>query len=150
MSPEAILRHGAWVVVCDGAKALVLENVGHAGVPKLKTHHVMVQQNPPTHLQGVSAPGRTFGSGGRRAAVEQTDFHSQAEENFLILFAAALERYLEEVKARELFLIAPPKALGQLRQALSAKMRKLICRELARDYCGMPVYEIERQLGNAQ
>ena len=27
---ELMIRHGEWVVVCDGAKALVLENAGDA------------------------------------------------------------------------------------------------------------------------
>lgn len=146
MKPESMLRHGVWVVVCDGAKALVLENVGHAGAPQLKTRHVLVQDSPPTHLQGTSAPGRAYGSGGRRAAVEQTDFHTQAEEKFLTSFAQALEQHLEKGKARGLFLIAPPKALGLLREVLGEKARKLVCGELDRDYSGMPVNEIERHL----
>ena len=146
MTPEPIVRHGVWIVICDGAKALVLENIGHAGAPQLKTHQVLVQNNPPTHLQGTSPPGRAFGAGGRRAAVEQTDFHSQTEENFVISFADALERYLEDAKTRGLFLIAPPKALGLLREALGEKARKLVCGELARDYSSMPVKEMERHL----
>ena len=32
-----LIRHGEWVVVCDGAKALVLENVGDVKFPNLKT-----------------------------------------------------------------------------------------------------------------
>jgi protein required for attachment to host cells len=146
MTRELGLRHGTWVVVCDGAKALVFENVGHAGAPRLKTRKVKLQNSPPTHLQGASPPGRAFGAGGRRAAVEQTDFHTQIEDRFLTSFAAALETDLDEGKARGLFLIAPPKALGVLREGLGEKARKLVCGELARDYSGMPVDEIERKL----
>ena len=35
--PGMSIRSGEWVVVCDGAKALVLENVGDAKFPNLKT-----------------------------------------------------------------------------------------------------------------
>ena len=34
---ELLIHHGEWVVVCDGAKALVLENTGDAKFPNLKT-----------------------------------------------------------------------------------------------------------------
>ena len=32
-----LIHKGDWVVVCDGAKALVLENAGDAKFPNLKT-----------------------------------------------------------------------------------------------------------------
>lgn len=146
MNPEPVLRHGVWVAICDGAKAMVLENLGHAGSPSLKNHLVLSQDNPPTHLQGTSPPGRVFTADGRRAATGQTDFHRQTEEAFLAGFALALERCLERGAPRGLLLVAPPQALGHLRACLGEKARELLCGALARDYTGMPVKEIERQL----
>ena len=54
------LEQGEWVVVCDGRKALILENVGDAKFPNLRTKEVHEQKNPPTHEQGTDAPGRSF------------------------------------------------------------------------------------------
>ena len=47
---------GDWVIVCDGAKALVLENVGDAKFPNLKTREVFEEKHPATHDLGASAP----------------------------------------------------------------------------------------------
>ena len=52
---ELLIQHGEWVVVCDGAKALVLENAGDAKFPNLKTLEVFEQKDlPPMN----SAPTR--------------------------------------------------------------------------------------------
>ena len=37
------LHPGEWVVVCDGAKALVLENVGDEKFPNLRTERVFLE-----------------------------------------------------------------------------------------------------------
>jgi len=45
-----LIRHGEWVVVCDGAKALVLENDGDIRAPNLKTVQVFEQKDLATHI----------------------------------------------------------------------------------------------------
>lgn len=146
MSFETALRHGALVAVCDGAKGLIFENRGHAGAACLETLQTLSQKSPPTRLQGSAAPGRAIGAGGRHLAFEQTDLHSQMEESFLRSFAKALEKHSDERKAESLFLVAPPVALGQLREALGEKTRKRVHGELARDYTRMPLEEIQNHL----
>jgi protein required for attachment to host cells len=51
------IAQGEWVLVCDGAKALVLENIGDEKFPNLKTKEVYQQDAPKTHEQGTDAPG---------------------------------------------------------------------------------------------
>ncbi len=81
---DLLIRNGEWVVVCDGAKALVLENAGDLKFPNLKTIEVFEQENLATRDLGTGAPGRSFSSvGAGRSAVEQTDWHDQAERSFL-------------------------------------------------------------------
>ena len=53
------IQSGEWVVVCDGAKALVLENVGDTKFPNLKTVEVFEQEDKPTREIGTDAPGRS-------------------------------------------------------------------------------------------
>jgi len=54
------LHQGEWVVICDGAKALVLENVGDEKFPNLRAARVFRDENPSTHEQGTDRPGRGF------------------------------------------------------------------------------------------
>ena len=71
---ELMIHAGEWVVVCDGAKALVLENTGDAKFPNLKTVEVFEHKNLATHELGTERPGRAHSSTGHgRSSVEQTD-----------------------------------------------------------------------------
>jgi protein required for attachment to host cells len=78
------IEQGGWVVVCDGKKALVLENVGDERFLNLKTKEVYQQDDPRTRELGTDAPGRSIGSVGEvRSAMAQTDWHEQSERRFL-------------------------------------------------------------------
>ena len=141
------LNHGVWLAICDGGKAMLVENVGEADCPSLVIREVMEQHNPPTHLQGSAPPGRAFsGARGRRAAMAQTDFHDQAEREFLRHFAGRIALGVEEKKIPALILAAPPRALGMLRPELTDKTRQILVSELAHDYVRRPLYEIEMLL----
>jgi protein required for attachment to host cells len=90
------LDRGAWVVVCDGAKAIILENVGSRVAPSLKTREVYQQDDPMTQELGTDEPGRAFQSvGNRRSAMEQTDWHQQNEQRFLARLAGRLDRAVQ-------------------------------------------------------
>src|SRR4249920_3608172 len=90
--PELLIKHGEWVVVCDGAKALILENAGDIKFPNLKTVQVFEQEDLPTHLLGADKPGRTHRSVGYgSSAVTQTDWHNQSEQAFLTKIAQHLD-----------------------------------------------------------
>ncbi len=87
-----LIKHGEWVVVCDGAKALVLENTGDVKFPNLKTVQVLEQKDLPTHVLGADKPGRTHSSAGYgSSAVTQTDWHNQTEQVFLTHLAQKLD-----------------------------------------------------------
>ena len=105
---NGLVRRGDWVVVCDGKKALVLENVGDTKVLNLRTREV--------HEQGTDKPGRSINSiDGRRSAMEQTDWHDQEEERFLQRLASRLDAEVNAGNARSVIMVAPPRALGVLR-----------------------------------
>src|SRR6185503_5099469 len=103
------IAQGGWVWVCDGAKALILENTGDEKFLNLKTRQVYEQADPKTREQGTDAPGRSINSvDGRRSAMEQTDWHTQEEERLL---KAIAELLAAEVKARHvtgIVMVAPP------------------------------------------
>jgi protein required for attachment to host cells len=142
-----LIRNGEWVVVCDGAKALVLENTGDIKFPNLKTVDVFEQKGVPTRELGTDAPGRTHSSAGHgRSAVGQTDWHSQAEEAFLLKVVAYLEAAVTAGKTRSMIVVAPPRALGVIRPACSNGLRGAVRAELDKDLVKLPVHEIERHL----
>jgi protein required for attachment to host cells len=136
-----LIRHGEWVVVCDGAKALVLENAGDIRTPNLKTVQVFEQEDLATHLIGTDAPGRTFNSvGSARSAVEQA---------FLTQLAQHLEEALSSGRAKSLIIVAPPRALGMIRPAYSHAVKGAVRAEVDKDLVKMPVHEIAKRLTGA-
>ena len=52
------IRQGDWVIVCDGKKALMLENAGDEKFLNLKTRRSTSMPTPKTHELGTDAPGR--------------------------------------------------------------------------------------------
>lgn len=139
--------NGDWVVVCDGRKVLILENIGDAVFPNLHTREMEEHAVPATHDQGSDVPGRAFAPvGGARSAVDQTDWHRQLEEDFLRSVAVKLDRAVASGKTKHIVLVAPPRALGVLRQASAGHLRAAIKAEIAHDYVKLPVGEIERRL----
>lgn len=55
---QANIATGAWVVVCDDGKELILENSGSPAASKIDAKEVHERANAPTHQQGTNQPGR--------------------------------------------------------------------------------------------
>lgn len=138
---------GEWVVVCDGRKALILENIGDRMFPNLHTREVHEQPDLATHAQGSAAPGRVYQStGSARSSIEQTDWHDEAERSFLKTLAERLDVAVTTGETAALTIVASPRALGMIRSEYSAAVRKALHGELGKDLVRMPVHEIEKQL----
>lgn len=134
-----------WLLVCDGAKALIFQNDGDAELPNLAVVEHMAQDQPLTHELGADRPGRVFQShGAAHSAVEQTDWHAQNEAAFLTRVAERLDQAQEERKFKHLVVAAPPRALGVLRQKLSPQVNALVTQEIEKDFTNMPTAELER------
>jgi protein required for attachment to host cells len=145
--PKLKIDTGEWVVVCDGSRALILENVGDAKFPNLRTREVFEQKSARTSEQGADVPGRTFNSvGARRSAMAQTDWHDQAEREFLRDLIGRLDAAVGAGHAKSLVIVAPPRALGIIRPAYSAALRAAVRQEVDKDFVKMPVHEIEKRL----
>ncbi len=142
------IPHNAYVFVGDGRKALVLRNEGDAQYLNLKTERVFVdQKNPSTHDQGSDRPGSSHSSvGPRRSSVTQTDWHDLEEHKFAHDVAAALEKLVRERKVEALVVVAPPRALADLRKAFHDDVKKKIVAEIDKDLTRHPIYDIEKHL----
>ena len=106
---ELLIRHGEWVVVCDGAKALVLENTGDAKFPNLKTVEVFEQKDLPTHLLGADKPGRTHSSAGPGSSAVTADRLAQSGRTGLPHSSRPTARRCQVAagKVKSLILVAP-------------------------------------------
>jgi protein required for attachment to host cells len=138
---------GDWIVVCDGRKALILENLGDRLFPNLHTREVHEHPDVSTSSQGSDAPGRVHQSmGGARSSIEQTDWHDESERAFLKALADRLDVAVTTGETRALTMVASPRALGMIRSDYSVAVRKALQGELGKDLVRMPVHEIEKQL----
>jgi protein required for attachment to host cells len=144
---ELSIHRDEWVVVCDGAKALVLQNTGDAKFPNLKMQEVYEQKDLPTHLLGADRPGRTHSSAGSgSSAVTQTDWHNQAEQAFLTQLAQKLDAAVAAGKTKSIILAASPRSLGMIRSAYSHALRAAVRAEVDKDLVKLPIHEIEKHL----
>jgi len=141
------LPEGAWVVVCDGRKALILENVGDADYPDLRIRDVDKTDDAPTAALGSDRPGRVHQSANsRRSAMEETDLHEQAEDAFLADLVHRLDAALLSKVVKDLVIVAPPRALGALRKVYSNHIRSALVAEIDKDLTTMPADQIEKHL----
>lgn len=142
-----LLRHGDWIMVGDGAKALFLANEGDAELPNLKMVRVMETEDQPTREQGTDQPGRTFSSASsHRSAYEQTDWHQLEETRFAGEIADKLLAAARKDRFSRLVVVAPPRALGDLRKAFHKDVSERIVAEIDKDLTMFPSHEIERAL----
>lgn len=137
----------SWVLVCDGAKALLFENEGDAELLNLKIVETFDQPDLATKDVGTDRPGRVYQShGSARSAVEGTDWHEQSEAEFLGRLADRLNKAVEAEQTSNILIVAPPRALGILRQHLSSATRAAVRNEIAKDLVRLSTGEIERHL----
>ncbi|HUR43040.1 MAG TPA: host attachment family protein [Aestuariivirga sp.] len=143
------LSNKSWVLVADGARALVLRNDGDAEYPNLKLVRSYGQDNPSNHQQGSEKPGRTNDSLGRRSAMEATDWHQIAEDRFVQQIAEAMAKDLAVGAFDKLVIAAPPVALGEFRKAVSPAVAKATILEIDKDLTKHPLHEIEKLIVKA-
>lgn len=147
----ARIKAGDWIMVCDGRKALILRNAGNGIFTNLQVEETYEDVNPKTSDQGSDRPGRVHESADvGRHGVAQTDWHDQKEREFLVGLAKRLDRAVTNGETNALIVVAPPRALGMLREAYSPALLKAVKQEIAKDYVNKPVVEIEKQLAGAR
>jgi protein required for attachment to host cells len=142
------IPHGAGVLIADGRKALILRNTGSPMAPKFETlQAIESSETRETHEIGTDRPGRVHESSTtRRSAMEQTDFHTQAEQRFAGLVAEAVQVQHGQGAFATLVLVAAPRTMAVLRDELSKAVQAVVVGELAKDLTNHPLPEIEKLL----
>ena len=141
------VRNGAWVVIGDGKKALVLQNAGDADLINLRRVSVREQSNPATRDQGSDAAGRASNTvNGRGGSMAETDWHDVEEARFAAALADDINTASREHLFKELIVVAPPRTLAELRREWTKETAKTIVAEIPKDYTHHPIPDIEKLL----
>jgi protein required for attachment to host cells len=141
--PLVSLKHGAWVLICDGRKALILVATGKPTAPRLVLKEEKSVRDAAARDLGTARPGRVYQSvGARRSSTEDTDRHVEAERLFLRDVAARLDAALLAGEVEDIIVVAPPKALGILRVEFSRRVQAAIRSEIDKDLVSVPVGDI--------
>lgn len=141
------LKHGIWVMVADGEKALFLKNAGDNKFPNLEVVQMMEQENPPTREQGTDSPGRhNDGPSVHRSAVEDTDWHRIGKERFADDIAARLYKLAHGGEFDSIVLVAPPVVLGAMRKKLHKEVEDKVAAEISKTLTNHTISEIEALL----
>jgi protein required for attachment to host cells len=144
-----IISRQAWIVVADGGRANIYKNVGEIGEIKLSLVRSTNQHTEHTHDLGRDQPGRLSGNSGHaKSALESTDLHQVAEDKFLKAVVEHLAQDVQDGQCKEIVLIAPPHALGEMRKHLPANVAKLVVSEMSKDYTHMAINELQKTLMN--
>jgi len=143
------LTNGTWVLVADGEKALLLENIGDAERPVLELRREDFQDNPKNRDQGSAKPGRRGGSSGAvRSAIEETDWHRLAETRFAADLADILFKRAGRHRFKRLIVAAGPRLLGDLRPKLHQEVSDRIVAEVPLTLTNHPVDEMARRIAD--
>ncbi|UCH73938.1 MAG: host attachment protein [Rhodospirillales bacterium] len=140
-----------WFVIADGAKARVLARHGGAGPlePASELCFTEAEARLPSRDVGADRPGRVHESAdtARHAMEPRVDWHRFAKQQFAKSVAAALEAAAQAKRFGQLVLVAPPRTLGDLRQALGPHAAARVAGEIAKDLTNLPDHDLPAHLG---
>jgi len=135
------------LVLADGSKAVFFRNQGFNGQVRLKQLQRFGIKNLASHEMGWDRAGRAFAPvGARRSAYEIPDFHEAEEARFLEDIAQAIEGEMSQGQFFKLVIMAPPRALGLLRELLSSDTLDKVSLVLPKDYLNTPISDLEEIL----
>lgn len=138
-----------WILIADGAHARLFANHGPGKGIEAVEGGVINGDHRPDHELVRDSAGRTFESVGdmRHAITPKTDPHRELKRTFAEHLAEFMDRQYAAKAFDRLVIVAPPKALGDLRAALSDHLKPHIYAELDKDLVKTPTAELPEHLG---
>lgn len=135
-----LMPKGAWIVVADGEKAMILENVGTPVAPRLH----LVSRDEAEAVVGASDRAGRMADGGpnQRSALEQTDYARLNAERFMADLIGTLDHKRGKGAFEALILVAPPQVLGALRDGMTDALRALVVAEVDKTLTKHPLPKI--------
>jgi protein required for attachment to host cells len=138
-----------WILIADGAHARIFANHGPGKGIEAVEGGVINGDHRPDHELVRDSAGRAFESVGdsRHAITPKTDPHRELKRTFAEHLAELMDRNYAAKAFDRLVIVAPPKALGDLRAALSDHLKPHIYAELDKDLVKTPTAELPQHLG---
>jgi len=127
-----------WVLIADGAQARVLENTGPGkGLRQVEGLDWSIE---PLQAKDINSDrdGRAPGGG-----IEKSDPVAHRETEFVKSVAAALDKQQQAGAFDRLVIAAAPIALGDIRKAMSANVKKLVVAEINKDLTNIPTAKLD-------
>jgi len=142
-------NNSVWIVVADGARAQVFVNKGQGAGLKSALPHALIADNRPSGDIAADRPGRAFDStgSGRHAMQPSTDPHRHQQKTFAKTIATMLDDQHNKKAFDQLIIVAAPRMLGDLRDALAEPIRQLVFAEIDKDLTKLPVDDLTKHLG---
>jgi protein required for attachment to host cells len=141
------LPHNALVLVADGRKMLFFRNHGDENHIDLRTEAHDQREDRKDREIKTDAPGATKQSAGfGRSTYEEADFHQQEEDRWVKDAADELKARVLRNDFDALAIVAPPKALGVLKDCLHKEVERRIVCTVNKEMTGRPIPDIEALL----
>ncbi len=137
-----------WIVVADGARArFYRSNPGGTRIEPALNVELVADRRPSRDLDS-DRPGRTKDrmAPGRHALEPSTDPHEHAQQAFAREVVELLEKHRTQNDFDELIIVAPPKMLGHVREAMSAPLRRMVRREEPKDLTKLDANTLPQRL----
>ncbi len=137
-----------WITVADGARARFFRsNAGGTHIEPALNMELVADRRPSRDID-ADRPGRTKDrmAHGRHALEPSTDAHEHARQAFAHEVIELLEKHRTQNDFDELVIIAPPKMLGYLRDAMPEPLKKLVRREVDKDLTRLSIHELRQRL----
>ncbi|MHC4548841.1 MAG: host attachment protein [Planctomycetota bacterium] len=140
---------GTWLLVCDASRARIF------GVDTRRKSIELLQEidHPPGRARASEIVAdkaghvQQSGSGGRRAAMAPpTDPTDVEMRRFARRLGDLLEKGFDEHRYDRLFLVAPPRFLGMLREDLNASVARSVVATLDKNHAGLDVRALQERL----
>lgn len=139
------IKHGTWVLIADGEKALFLENQTDGENPHLKVIRKEEQDNPKDIDQSANRPGSIGRSAGHGSdSYGDTDWHELAKDRFAADLADLLYQRAHKGLFEHLVLVASPQVLGELRDKLHQEVSDKVIAEIPKTLTNHPLSEVEQ------
>ena len=134
-----------WIVIADGDQAKVFEHEGPGKGLKAIKDLQFEQEHLKAQEIMADKPGRAFSSAGpgARSSMEySSDPVAVRERRFVERLAEMLNEKQQQGKFDRLVIAAAPAALGDIRPALSDKVKETILAEMPKDLTNVPTQKL--------
>lgn len=141
------IKDGTWVFVADGSRAIVLKNDGTPMNPQFSVVRSHTLENAPTRELGRDKPGRMpDASQPHRSSMEAPDLHEREEVRFLQAELEELSADFGQGRFKCLVVIAPPVALGRLRESIDEHLNAAVIASFDKGLAQMPMPDIAKAI----